>query len=211
MESDLQLNSEASTPGQRLANILDGYREFMENVFRLACFLETEMDRRGYALVRPGGYYATRSGLGSGLTNFAGNDWVTNHVGVAFTRKDRTSFAGGVSTTTIQEGLDLILFQVRFLDRSPEEPVIWRVALHVTPGEGTPEKWEKYQTLAYKKLQAPSSSSNESVFDIQPASVRISGTSVDIKGHVQAVPVMDISDSEDVIRLLLNDPLSPIA
>ena len=67
--------------GAALARMLGAYRLFMENVFALMKFLESEMSKRGWDIVKNGGYGVTRNGFGRGLTNFTTAEWLTTQTG----------------------------------------------------------------------------------------------------------------------------------
>ena len=115
-----QANVAREGPGGMLTQMLAGHRMFLENLYSLFRFLEGEATKSGWELVKNGGYGVTRNGAGRGLTNFSSADWVTTEMGIGFVSSGLARFAQGVTNTDIStEGLDLLFFQARWLDKSP--------------------------------------------------------------------------------------------
>ena len=129
-----QTDTPELSPGRALTEFLAGYRLFLENLYSLFRFLEGELTRPGWDIVKTGGYMVTRNGAGSGLANFASANWMTTFMGIAFVATGVASVKEATTNTKIPtEGLDVLFFQARWLDWSPEEPVVWGGRLRAIP------------------------------------------------------------------------------
>ena len=157
-----------------------------------------------------GGYGITRNGMGRGLANFSGADWTTTQSGIAFVDPDQSSFAQGSTTTQIPtEGLALLCFQVRWLDKSPDEPVVWRMRLVVEPeGEKEPKKWEEYQSALLARLEPASRAAGERSGDIKPGKVTVASRPIVYKGSYSEVPVMELQSIENVMTGLVEPAIA---
>ena len=197
------------SPGAMLARMLAGQRTFLENVYSLMRFLEAEVGKRGWEIVKNGGYAVTRNGAGRGLTSFSSGDWVTSQVGIAFVRAGQAHFAQGVTTTQIPaEGLEVLAFQVRWLDKAPGEPVVWHVKLRVDPeGSTPPRKWEDYQTTLFNRLEPEARPDGARSGDIKTSRASIGGAAVTLGGRYAEVPVTAIETQEDVVSQLVEPAL----
>ncbi len=196
------------SPGGNLARMLSGQRMFIENIYSIMRFLEADVTKRGWDLVRNGGYGITRNGMGRSLTSFSSADWVINQVGIAFVSAGKASLFQGASTTQIPpDGLELIVFQVRWLDRSPEEPVVWYARLHAEPEEsGKTRKWEEYQSLVFNRLEPESRETRSG--NIKAGRAVISGSAIVFTGDYCEVPVAEITNQEDVVSQLIEPALA---
>jgi len=195
-------------PGAKLNQMLAGQRTFLENVYSLMRFLETDLTKRGWDLVRNGGYGITRNGMGRGLTSFASADWVMTQAGIAFVRAGQAQLFQGTTTTQIPpEGIEVLVFQVRWLDKAPEEPVVWYAKLLVEPeGATAPRKWEEYQSMVFARLE-PESHADGASGDTKAGRVPLSGTAVIYSGRYAEVPVVAIQSEQDVISQLVEPAL----
>lgn len=193
--------------GAMLARMLAGHRTFLENVYSLMRFLEAEVTKHAWTLVKPGGYGVTRNGKASGLATF--RDWAISQAGIAFIRADRADVAEGITTTQIPaEGLEVLVFQVRWLDKAPGEPVVWHAHLVVEPeGSTKPRKWEDYQTMVFSRLEPEGRPGEEGAGNIRSGRVPLSGTAIVFTGRFQEVPVTAIQTEEDVISQLIEPAL----
>jgi hypothetical protein len=198
------------SPGAGLARMLAAHRTFLESVYSLIRFLEAEVTKRGWDLLKGGGYAVTRNGKGSGLASFTSTDWVTSHIGIAFVRAGQSVFAQGVTTTQIPEdGLQVLVFQVRWLDKAPEEPVVWYARLSVEQeGPKKAKKWEEYQTTVFARLEPEARSAGARAGDIKPGRASISGAAIVFTGTYGEVPVTAIETQEDVISQLVEPALA---
>ncbi len=196
------------SPGADLARMLSGQRMFMESVYSLMRFLEAEITKRGWDLVRNGGYGITRNGMGRGLTSFGSADWVVNQVGIAFVPTGQASLGQGVTTTQVSpEGIQLLVFQVRWLDKAPEEPVVWHARLLVEPeGSTQPKKWEEYQSHVFNRLEPETRGARAG--NIKPGRAVISGAAIVFTGDFAEVPVAEIETQEDVVSQLIEPALA---
>ena len=198
------------SPGGNLARLLSGQRMFLENTYSLMRFIEADVTKRGWELVRNGGYGITRNGMGRGLTSFSSGDWVINQVGIAFVAAGQASLAQGVTNTQIpSEGLELLVFQVRWLDKSPEEPVVWHVRLVVEPeGSGKTKKWEDFQSYVFNKLEPEARPDGTRSGSVRPGRVSRERTSIVFAGSYGEVPVAEIETQEDVVSQLIEPALA---
>jgi hypothetical protein len=186
--------------------IMSAHRTFLESAYSLMRFLEAEMTRRGWDLVRNGGYGITRNGGGRGLANFATADWVVSQISIAFMASGKATVAPA-RTDIPTEGLEVLLFQVRWLDKSPSEPVVWRARLFVEPeGAAAPRKWEEYQTLVLNRLEPLDRVDGQRSGNIKPGKAVIAGASVVFRGTYVEVPVADILAAADVVSQLIDLP-----
>lgn len=194
------------TTGAQLNAMLAGQRMFLENIFSLMRFLEADLTKRGWDLVKNGGYGVTRNGRGVGLTNFASADWVLTQMGIAFVRDGCSTIKVGVRVKPIPAGgpLDLLVFQARWLDKAPGEPVIWRANLSLESlGEKAPKRWEEYQTWVFNKLEPDLSSGIVNGGSIKPVKFTGGGVSIMVTGQFVAVPVTSIMNQQDVVSYLI--------
>lgn len=203
--------------GASLNRMLGGYRTFMESVHSLVRLLETEISRQGWKLVKLGGVYGvTRNGLGSGLANFIKADWVTTYAGISFVSEAQTSLGAYSATITPipSEGLDLLLFQVRWLDMAPPEPVVWHVRIHVDrsrpdAAEGWQgRKWEDYQTDVFRRLERDNPLSTSQSGAIKPGRVTKNGAEIVFAGQYTEVPVTELLSPEDAQSKLIQPALA---
>ncbi len=196
-------------PGRALTRVLEAYRTLLENVYSLMRFLETEVFKHQWVLVKPGAYIVTRNGTGRGLASFATGDWVTTEIGVAFVPAGRTKVGSYFTQTMIDaSGLDLLAFQVRWLDKSPAEPVVWIARLHVElQGSGKRCMWEHYQTGVFAQLE-PEVRGQARSGQIQPGKAVSQGTAISYTGTYTEVPLARLQTREDVVALLLEPVLS---
>jgi hypothetical protein len=111
---DAQAEPVRESSGARLNAMLGGQRVFLENIFSMMRFLEADLTKRGWELIKNGGYGVTRNGRGSALTNFASADWVLTQIGIAFVRAGQSKMEAGVTVTPIPTDgrLDLLAFLV---------------------------------------------------------------------------------------------------
>ena len=205
MDSNPKLVRES--PGAQLSAMLAGQRMFLENIFSLMRFLEADLTKNGWALIKNGGYGVTRNGRGVGLANFASADWVLTQMGIAFVRADYSKMAAGVSVTPIPANgrLDLLTFQVRWLDKAPGEPVVWRANLSLESlGEKPPKRWEEWQTWVFNKLEPDTASGTASSGKIKAIKLVSAGVSVVVTGDFIAVPVTSIMSQQDVVSYLID-------
>jgi hypothetical protein len=198
------------SPGAGLTRMLVAHRTFLESVYSLMRFLESEVSKRGWDLLKGGGYAVTRNGRGSGLASFASADWVTSLVGIAFVPAGQSAFAQGVTTTQIPEdGLQVLAFQLRWLDRAPEEPVVWYARLSVDQeGPKKPKKWEEYQTLVLNRLEPEARSTGARAGDVKPGRASIGGAAIVFTGRYGEVPVSAIESQEDIVSQLVEPALA---
>lgn len=201
------------SPGAMLARMLAGQRTFLENVYSLMRFLEAEVTKRGWDLVKNGGYGITRNGMGRGLASFISADWAITQAGIAFLRAGRAEFAQGVTTTQIPaEGLEVLVFQVRWLDKAPGEPVVWHAKLLVEPkGPATPKKWEEYQSTVFNRLGPEARPDEAGSGNIRPGQASIGGGAIVFTGSYAEVPVTAIQTQQDVVSQLVEPALGEYA
>lgn len=198
------------SPGGMLTQMLAGHRMFFENLYSLFRFLEGEMTRNGWDLVRNGGYGVTRNGMGRGLTSFATGDWVTTQMGIAFVPAGSSQVVQGTTNTKVpQDGLNLLFYQGRWLDKSPEEPVIWHGRLLVeAEGAATPRKWEEYQSIVFSRLEPEARNAGIRSGNVKAGKASISGTAIVFTGAYAEVPVASLVSQEDVISQLVQPALT---
>jgi len=196
-------------PGEGLTRILAAHRTFLESVYSLMRFLEAEVSKHGWEIVKNGGYAVTRNGTGRGLATFSSGDWVTSQVGIGFVRAGQAHFAQGVTATQIPaEGLELLAFQVRWLDKAPGEPVVWHVKLRVDPEGSAPRrKWEEYQTTVFNRLEPEARPDGARSGDIKTGRASIGGAAVTFGGRYAEVPATAIETQEDVVSQLVEPAL----
>ncbi|UCH86639.1 MAG: hypothetical protein JSU97_09015 [Dehalococcoidia bacterium] len=199
------------SPGAMLARLLVGQRTFLENVYSLVRFLEAEVTKRGWDLIKNGGYGVTRNGMGRRLTSFV--DWAVSQVGIAFVRPGQAQLVQGVTNTQIPpEGLEVLVFQVRCLDKAPAEPVMWHAKLLVEPkGSTKPKKWEDYQSTVFNRLEPVPRPDEATSGDIKPGEVPLSGTAIIFTGRYGEVPIAGLLTQEDVISQLVEPALGEYA
>ena len=202
----LQTDLAVEDPGGGLTRMLEAHRMFLESIYSLMRFLETEVTKRGWDLVRNGGYSITRNGMGRGLTSFATADWVISHAGIAFVPRGQAVLTQRVVTNTVipSEGLELLVFQVRWLDKSPEEPVVWRAKLQVEPeGSEKPRKWEEYQSTVFARLEPEPHPAGARSGNTKPGRAVIGGAPIVFTGSFNEVPVTAIQTQDDVVSQLI--------
>jgi hypothetical protein len=200
-------------PGALLNKMLAGHRTFLENVYSLMRFLEAQVGQAGWTLVKPGGFYAaTRSGVGSGLASFAKADWVATYAGIAFVRAGATEI-GGTITRIPRAGLDVLVFQVRWLDKAPQEPVVWHAKLQVERNRPeadeawSTKKWEDFQTEVFRKLEREGPPDGAPSGTVKPGTVVRTGTEILFAGQFTEVPVSSLLSQEDAMALLVEPAL----
>jgi hypothetical protein len=198
------------SPGEMLARMLAGHRTFLENVYSLMRLLEADVTKRGWDLVKNGGYGITRNGLGRGLTSFVSGDWAISQAGIAFVRPGQARLVQGVTNTQIPaEGLEVLAFQVRWLDKAPAEPVVWRAKFLAEPkGPTTPKKWEEYQSAVFYRLVPEARPDEASSGNIRPVQASVGGAAIVVTGSYAEVPVTAIQTQEDVISQLVEPALA---
>ena len=196
-------------PGGMLTDMLAGHRLFFANLYALFRFLEAEVTKRGWELVKNGGYAVTRNGMGRGLTNFASADWVTTQMGIAFAGQGLTRFTQGVTNTDIPaEGLELLFFQARWLEKAPEEPVVWHGKLRIEAEGSAPlRKWEEYQTIVFWRLGPELRPDGTRSGNIKPGKASVAGAALVYTGTYAEVPVASLLSQEDVVSQLLEPSL----
>ena len=194
-------------PGASLTEMLTAHRMFLESIHSLMRYLETALAQHEWQLIRPGSYSVTTDGYGRGLARF---DWAMSHAGVAFVPKNQTSLTQGSTRTEIPSmGLELLVFQVTCLDRSPGEPVVWYAGLRVAPVGDTPShKWEDYQSTVFGRLQPGSTDAEATSGSIRPETVTLKGTTVSITGSYAEVPVAQLLTEQDVATQLVAPALN---
>lgn len=198
------------SPGGILAQMLAGHRMFFENLYSLFRFLEGEITKNAWELVKNGGYGVTRNGMGRGLASFASGDWLTTQMGIAFVAAGSARLVQGTTNTKIPEGgLNLLFFQGRWLDKSPEEPVIWHGRLRVeAEGATAPRKWEEYQSIVFSRLEPEGQPDGARSGNTKPGRASISGAAVVFTGTYSEVPVASILSQEDVMSQLVDPALA---
>jgi hypothetical protein len=140
--------------GSDLTKMLELHRSFIERGYFLLKFVQGEFAPHGLRLVQYGG--AARNGFGAGLPIWIRMGAVS-YLGIALV-PDATptvSKQGSRLTVVPDEGLRCLLFQIRWLERSREQPVVWIVDLHVN--DVAPEsrvELEPYYAILFKNLQA---------------------------------------------------------
>jgi hypothetical protein len=197
------------TDGAALAQMLKAHRTFLENIYALMRLLETELTKQGWELVKPNGYYCvTTNRIGMGLAEFY---WSLDHIGIAFVGKGHaTAEKDGTKTLIPEEGLEVLAFQVRWLHKSPEQPVVWRVRLRLRPAleSPPPTNWEAYQDDVFRGWQAakPNGAASEALQFSIP--VRKERSSISLDGTYHEIPVAQLLTREDVDTLLIQPALS---
>ncbi len=196
-------------PGADLARMLSGHRMFLENVYSLMRFLEAEVTKRGWDLVKNGGYLITRNGYSASLTSFS-NEWTISQAGIAFVQSGQAALRQGVTSTQIPpEGIEILVFQVRCLGKAPEEPVVWHARLSVDPkGSTKPKKWEDYQSAIFNKLEPEARPEGARSGAVKPGHVSRGGAEIVFTGTYFEVPVAEIENQEDVVSLLIEPALA---
>jgi hypothetical protein len=189
--------------------MLAGHRLFFANLYAMFRFLEAEVTKRSWDLIRNGGYGVTRNGMGRSMTNFASADWITTQMGIAFVRTGLARSNEGVTNTDIPvEGLDLLFFQARWLDKSPDEPAIWHGRLHVEAEGSKPlRKWEEYQTTVFYRLEPYGRADGVTSGDIKPGRVSFKGSVLLFTGTYVEVPVASLLSQEDMVSQILEPAL----
>jgi hypothetical protein len=199
---------------EALNRVFASYRTFLENVFALMRYLEAELTKHDWEMVRGSGYAVTRNGWGSGLASFASADWAITEIGIALVpvglAKTTTEYT---NTPVPKDGLVVLYFQVRWLDKSPDGPAVWFGRLIATPGpSGEARKWEEHQTEAFKRLEAANLSESEAGSGaLKPFQVAKSGLQVNVVGDYTAVPVTELLNESDVARKLVQPALAQFA
>ena len=193
--------------GALLARMLDGQRIFFEAVFALMRTLEAEVGKRGWRLVRIGGVYGvTRNGRGTGLSTFAKADWVASQISLAFVPTTKTTSGpyGSTITRVPPDGVEALVFQVRWLDKAPREPVLWSVRLRIERAGAGDEaawakpKWEDYQTEALNCLEANEKVERAPHGELKRGNVIRSGIGIAYTGRFLEIPVVQLDGPSDV-------------
>ena len=189
--------------------MLAGHLNFLQSVYSLVRFLEAELTKRGWELVKNGGYAVTRNGYSSTLATFS-DDWAISQAGIAFVQEGQATLRQGVTATQISsEGLDVLVFQVRWLDKSPEEPVVWHARLVAKPeGSGKTKKWEDYQSAVFNKLEPEPRPDGARSGNVRPGHVSRGGAAIVFTGRYGEVPVAEIENQEDVVSQLIEPALA---
>lgn len=196
---------ESVSQAEALNHVLTSYRTFLENIFALMRFLESELSKRGWALMRGSGYAVTRNGWGSGLASFASADWFMTEIGICLVQPGAGQLSGGYTVTLIAaEGLELLYFQVRWHEKSPAGPAVWFGRLQVTLGpKEEARKWEEYQTEAFKRIEPGPGTEADGRGSIRPFQVTRTRLTVNVTGTYTAVPVTELLNEDDVVRRLV--------
>jgi hypothetical protein len=94
---------------------------------------------------------------------------------------------------------------VRWLDKAPGEPVVWRANLSLESlGDKPPKRWEEYQTWVFNRLEPDLASGTESSGPIKPLKYTGAGVSVVVTGRLIVVPVTPILSQQDVVCYLID-------
>jgi hypothetical protein len=186
--------------------VLLAYRTFFENIYSFIRLVERKMDKRGWALIKNGGYGVTRNGTGGGLGDF--DNWVTTRIGVAFVDRDQTTTNGGVTNTIIKPaGLALVAFQLRWTSEASLEPVVWGMRLVVRAvGPKPPQKWEEYQSAVFARVDADGDRTR-SVGALNATAVAVKATTIQVEGRYVEARLRDVNGEEDVMKGLISRTL----
>lgn len=197
---------DALSTGAKMNEALGYQRQFLENVYALMRFIETEVTKRDWEMVKYFGYAVSRNGTGLGLTNFATADWIVNCVGLVFVPSGVSKSQPGASNTDTPippTGLELLYFQVRWLDKAPMGPTVWFGRLKVVPSnDKEARKWEEYQSHAMRRLE-PRPSDNASRGSIAPFRLAAKGSAVIVEGDYVTVPILELGSEQDVMSRLV--------
>jgi hypothetical protein len=165
------------------------------------------MIRRGWDLIKPGAYTTTGNGGSRGLARF---DWPVTKVGIAFVRRGTAVAVRGTTNTPLSpEGLDLLTFQVRWLDQAAEEPVVAAIALHAeSVRANAPGNWEDHQTRVLNHVEPDRTGDGASPRTIKSGTVSSKGVAIAYSGAYLEVPVAQILSQEDVLTDLVEPALA---
>lgn len=176
-----------------LARLIEGHQVFLEGVFNALKSIEELMAQRSdWALVQHNGHAVARDGWGENFANFPAADWVMTHAAIAFAPSSRLQEGSTTVTPIDTDGLPIVGFQARWLEKSPVQPTLWGLALtaRLKSGDST-GKWESYHRNFFNQV-----SSNDEAprfdEDVKPGQ-KASGVAV-ARGQYISVPLTKITN-----------------
>lgn len=201
--------------GRRMSDVLAAQRMFLSNVYEMLRVLERETTQRGWTLIRPNGYVVARNGWGSSLASFSSGDWVLTQLGLAFVDDQRTALDASTGSTVTDVGrqLELLAFQVRWLDKSPEEPVVWAMKLLAIPETdgGGPKRWEAFHAGVFNRVKADESGVDQSAInrlvELNLSAAKGAGRLL-VSGCYRQVALAVLQSPSDVVDRVINPGVS---
>jgi hypothetical protein len=152
---------------------------------------------------------AARNGGGSGLQS---TDWIQTYLGLPFVaksvptaRKAYQNNTSSVVTSIPEDGLPVLLFQIRWLDKTGgRPPVVWAVAAHASVDPFRPAEFEPYYYNVFSRLESQQAPSTDSPGTIEPLVSRPAKyPSLSLRGAYIEVPLASLKTETDVDRLLI--------
>lgn len=197
--------------GSQINDVLRAHGEFIRSTHALFRFIEGEMTRRNWTLLRPAGYAVTSNGYARGLASCKPGEWHANFAGVAFLQEE-AQMQSGVSVTNLDETpRKILVVQARWLEMSPvEEPVVWKVLLEVSRQATTDRyrKWEDWQTGVLTEMAREPELQPGGRFTLRPGKRTSGNVVLQYSGTGLEVAVADLTDPEAVVRRLIDAPVS---
>jgi hypothetical protein len=196
--------------GPQLDSFLRQYEVFLAKVYSIMRFIESEVKKRGWSFIENGGHAVDRNGRSRQFSKFDSDDWVTSFMGICFVRPEEDDPKETTKWTTIPpNGLDIVFFQVRWLDKSPGEPTVWYGELHVEPVKGKKAgKWQEYQTKAFRRIEPDPRTASSGHGDIVSFRQNYGNSSqVIVSGHYSSVPLVELVAEADILKRIVNPAL----
>jgi hypothetical protein len=193
-----------------LTRLLELHRDFIERCYSLLIHIQGRLDRHyNYRSVQWTG--AARNGSGGGLQS---TDWIQTYLGLPFVAKSIPSAkkmypnnTSSVVTNIPEGGLEVLLFQVRWLDKAlGKPPVMWGVAAHASIEPYRPVEFEPYYYNVFSKLEAQQPPDVDGTPGTIEPVVSKPGKypPLTLRGTYIEVPLASLRSESDVDRLLLN-------
>ena len=143
--------------------------------------------------------------VGRGLARF---DWPVTKIGIAFARRGTTVAVGGATNTALPpEGVDILVFQVRWLDQAAEEPVVAAISLHAeSVGADAPVRWEDHQTRVLNHFEPDRTGDGTQPRTIKSGTVSNRGIAIAYSGAYLEVRVAQLLSQDKVMTELVKRP-----
>ncbi len=191
------------TDGEVLAQMVQVHAAFVTRAYELLRSVQNLVRDDELTVIYPTS--AARNGNGTSFS--LQQEWVQSYLGIVFVRsRFREKRPGGWYTQLPAEGFDLLVVQLRWLERSPREPMVWAIRARASSTEAC--DLEPYYYDMFKNIpQIAEASANEIPVRLQwtaksPAKDS-SGRVVTLVGSAIRVPFADLRTERDVLEKLV--------
>lgn len=182
--------------GEVLGQLLELHYKFIIRAYELLRSVQRLIPGEELAAVWPS---PIRNG---GESKFTGQDRVQSYMGTAFVSRDLRK--GKIEIPA--DGLPLLVFQLRWLERSPEEPVIWAVKA-LAKATAHPSYGEHYYSELFRQLARPSGLDRSGPFELpeweaKSTAKEAPNRKILLSGLAIEVPFADLKTEADVAEKL---------